>query len=98
ETKEKFKGKHIIDVLTGNASSSVRSYKHDKLEIFGEGNDEGKNEKFWNAVLRQALVRDFLIKDIESYGTLKLSKAGKDFLKKPYSIMLAKDHDYEALD
>lgn len=98
ETKEKFKGKHIIDVLTGNATSSVRSYKHDKLEIFGEGNDEGKNEKFWNAVLRQALVNDFLIKDIESYGTLRLGKAGKDFLKKPYSIMLAKDHDYAAQD
>ena len=98
ETKEKFKAKHIIDILTGNASSSVRSYKHDSLEIFGEGADEGKNEKFWNAVLRQALVRDLLTKDIETYGILKLSKAGKAFLKKPYSIMLAKDHDYETED
>lgn len=98
ETKEKFKAKHIIDVITGNASSSVRSYKHDKLDIFGEGADEGKNEKYWNAVLRQALVTDLLTKDIETYGIIKLGKKGKDFLKKPYSIMLTKDHDYESED
>src|SRR6185312_16265190 len=60
ETKEKFKAKHLLDVIMGIASSSVRSYKHDKLEIFGEGNEEGKDEKHWNAVLRQALVTDLL--------------------------------------
>jgi ATP-dependent DNA helicase RecQ len=98
ETKEKFKAKHIIDVLTGNVSSSVRSYKHDKLEIFGEGAEDGKNDKFWNAVLRQALVLDLLIKDIETYGILRLSKAGKEFIKKPYSLMLTKDHDFDAQD
>lgn len=98
ETKEKFKAKHIIDVLTGNASSSVRSYKHDRLEIFGQGSEEGKNEKFWNGVLRQALVIDLITKDIESYGTLRLSKKGKDFLKKPYSVMMTKDHDFESED
>lgn len=94
ETKEKFKAKHIVDILTGNLSSSVKSYKHDQLEVFGEGNDNGKDEKFWNAVVRQALVLDFIIKDIETYGVLKMAQKGKDFLKKPYSIMLTKDHDY----
>jgi ATP-dependent DNA helicase RecQ len=98
ETKEKFKAKHIIDVLTGNLSSSVRSYKHDKLEVFGQGADDGREEKFWNAVLRQALVNDYLTKDIESYGILRLGKAGKDFLKKPHSLLLTKDHDYAAQD
>jgi ATP-dependent DNA helicase RecQ len=98
ETKEKFKAKHIVDVLTGNATSAVRSYKHDKLEVFNEGSDEGKDEKYWNAIVRQALVTDLLVKDIETYGILRVSKAGKDFLKKPYSIMLAKDHDYSAQD
>jgi ATP-dependent DNA helicase RecQ len=98
ETKEKFKAKHIVDVLTGNLSTAVKSYKHDKLEIFGEGTDDGKEEKFWNAVIRQALVMDFLIKDIETYGVLRLSPAGKAFLKKPHSIMLTKDHDYAAQD
>jgi ATP-dependent DNA helicase RecQ len=96
ETKEKFKAKHIVDILTGTLSSSVKSYKHDRLDSFGSGIEEGKNEKYWNAILRQALVLDFLIKDIETYGVLSVSPAGREFIKKPYSIMLAKDHDYES--
>jgi len=98
ETKEKFKAKHIVDVLTGNLTSAVKSYKHDKLEIFGDGVDDGKEEKFWNAIIRQALVMDYLEKDIETYGVLRLGALGKAFLKKPHSIMLAKDHDYAAED
>ena len=98
ETKEKFKAKHIVDILTGNLSSSVKAYKHDKLEAFGEGNDNGKEEKFWNAIVRQALVLDFISKDIETYGVLKMAQKGKDFLKKPHSIMLTKDHDYASND
>ncbi len=98
ETKEKFKSKHIVDILMGNMSSGVRSYKHDKLELFGHGSEDGKNEKFWNAILRQALVHDYLIKDIESYGTIKISKKGSEFLKKPHSVMFAKDHDYDGND
>ncbi len=94
ETKEKFKAKHIVDIITGNLSSSVKAYKHDKLENFGEGNDNGKEEKFWNAIVRQALVLDYVIKDIETYGVLKLSDSGRAFLKKPHSLMLTKDHDY----
>ncbi|HSY75497.1 MAG TPA: DNA helicase RecQ [Bacteroidia bacterium] len=94
ETKEKFKSKHIVDVILGNLSSSVKSYKHDKLEVFGEGADDGKDEKFWNAVVRQALVMDYLTKDIETYGVMGLGDKGKAFLKKPHSIMLTKDHDY----
>lgn len=94
ETKEKFKARHIVDILIGNLSSTVKAYKHDKLEAFGEGNDNGKDEKFWNAVVRQGLVLDFIVKDIESYGVLKMGQKGKDFLKKPYSVMLTKDHDY----
>lgn len=98
ETKEKFRAKHIVDVITGNLSSAVKSYKHDKLEVFGEGNDDGKDEKFWNAVVRQALVMDYLMKDIETYGVMRLGEKGKAFLKKPHSIMLAKDHDYSGDD
>ena len=94
ETKEKFKPKHLVDVLLGTMSSAVKSYKHDKLEVFGEGVEDGKDEKFWNAVIRQAMVLDYVIKDIEAYGVLALSPLGKNFLKKPHSIMLTKDHDY----
>lgn len=91
--KEKFKAKHIVHVLTGLENSAVKSYKHDQLEVFGEGSEE--DEKYWNAVIRQSLIHRFLIKDIESYGLLRVSDEGKKFLKKPYSIMLTKDHDYD---
>ena len=91
--KEKFKAKHIVHVLTGVENTATKSYKHDQLEVFGEGSEE--DEKYWNAVIRQSLIHKFLIKDIESYGLLSLSDEGKKFLKKPYSIMLTKDHDYD---
>lgn len=92
--KEKFKAKHVINVLTGNLTNSVKSYKHDTLDVFGQGEDE--DEKFWNAAVRQALLAKFLFKDIENYGLLKLDEKGKEFIEKPYSFMLTKDHDYES--
>lgn len=91
--KEKFKAKHIVHVLTGHVNTAIKSYKHDLLELFGDGSEE--DEKYWNAVIRQSLIHRFLIKDIESYGLLRLSDEGKKFLKDPRSIMLTKDHDYD---
>jgi len=94
EVKEKFKAEHISEILAGKASSGVKTYLHHKLEVFGTGKE--KDTKFWGAVLRQALIAKLIIKDIENYGLLKLSEAGLDFLKNPYSFMLTQDHDYEA--
>ena len=92
--QEKFKTEHVAKVLAGVTDSQVKTYKHHKLDIFGCGEDDG-DENFWNAVLRQALVHGFLSKDIENYGTLKITKEGKDYMKKPYEIELTKNHDYE---
>ncbi len=91
--KEQFKDKHIIHVLTGNTNSSIKSYKHDELEIFGQGAE--KDDKFWMAVIRQSLIAGLLQKDIENFGLLKLTEAGKAFLENPTSIMLTEDHNYE---
>ncbi len=88
-----FKAKHIANVLLGKNTAAVKSYKHNKLEIFGKGAD--RDEKYWNAVIKQALIRKLLLKDIDNYGLLKISKAGEAFIKEPFSIMLAQDHDYE---
>ncbi len=88
-----FKAKHIANVLTGKNTAAVKSYKHNQLEIFGSGAD--KDEKYWNAVIKHALIRKFLVKDIDNYGLLKISREGENFIKKPYSVMLAQDHDYE---
>jgi ATP-dependent DNA helicase RecQ len=79
-------------------TATVKSYKHDDLECFAKGAEDEKNEKYWNAVVRHAIINGFLSKDIESYRILKVTKEGKDFLKKPYSIMITRDHDYEGAD
>lgn len=90
--KEKFKADHVSNILSGKITAAIKSYKHHKLEFFGIGED--KDEKFWNMVIRQALIAKFLTKDIENYGLLKLTTKGMEFLEKPTSFMLAEDHDY----
>jgi len=90
--KEKFKADHVSNILSGKVTAAIKSYKHHKLEFFGIGED--KDEKFWNMVIRQALIAKFLTKDIENYGLLKLTTKGMEFLEKPTSFMLAEDHDY----
>jgi ATP-dependent DNA helicase RecQ len=90
--KEKFKADHVANILSGKVTAAIKSYKHHKLEFFGIGED--KDEKFWNMVIRQALIAKFLTKDIENYGLLKLTPKGMEFLENPTSFMLAEDHDY----
>ncbi len=91
--QERFKPEHVANILAGVATSAVKTYKHHHSEFFGAG--EEKDSKFWNAVLRQSLVARLVFKDIENYGLLKLSDKGKEYIDKPYSIMLAQDHDYD---
>lgn len=91
--KQLFKAKHIIGVITGKLSANNKSFKHNQLEVFGKGSEQ--DDKYWNAVIRQMLIERLLVKDIENYGLLKVTPEGQKFLKKPYSIMLTRDHDYE---
>jgi ATP-dependent DNA helicase RecQ len=94
--KEKFKTDHVIDVMLGKSTSEVISYKHDELEVFGCGTDE--EEKTWNAVIRQALINRYLDKDIENYGLLKVTAAGKEFLKNPVSFKVTEDNDFDDME
>ena len=96
ELKEKFKADHVVDVLTGKASGSVKSYNHEQLEIFGIGDEN--DSKFWSAVIRQSLVAGFIIKEIENYGLIKVSEKGHKYINAPYSILLTKNHDYDELE
>lgn len=91
--KQQFKNKHIINIILGKNAATIKSYKHNKLEAFGKGAD--RDERFWNAVIRQTLIERLLTKDIENYGLLKISPEGLEFLKSPRSIMLVDDHDFE---
>lgn len=91
--KEKFKADYVVNMLVGNETSEIQSYKHNELEIFGSGQDE--DEKTWNAVIRQALIAGYLTKDIENYGLLKITPKGKDFMKKPVSFKITEDNEFE---
>lgn len=90
--KQAFKPKDIVDVLLGRINTNTKNYHLDEIEQFGSGAD--RNGLFWNAVLRQAQFEGFLQKEVEQYGILKLTSEGQKYLKSPYSIMVACDHDY----
>ena len=94
--KEKFKADHIIDVLIGKVTSEVKSYKHDELELFGCKSDT--DSKLLNAVVRQAIIGGYLIRDIENYGQLKLTDAGRNFIEHPVSFMVVEDNDFSECD
>ncbi|MCD6333458.1 MAG: DNA helicase RecQ, partial [Bacteroidales bacterium] len=97
DVKESQKSEQVAKVLCGEINSAIKAYKLNQLAIFGQGQE--KDERFWNMVIRQALVAGLLEKDIENYGLLKLTPKGNDFLNKPVSFMLTEDQDYnETLD
>lgn len=98
ESKEKHKVKDIINILMGTLTATGKSYKHNALETWGKGAEDDKDEKFWNAIIRQGIVNGFMAKDIENYGLVKITDKGKDFLKKSYSIKFTRDHDFSNTD
>ena len=96
QLKEKFKAEHIVDILKGNETSDITSYQHDELENYGVASDE--EEKLLHAVIRQAMIAGYISKDIETYGVLKLTPAGKEYLKKPLPFPIVKDTEFEEDD
>lgn len=91
--KEKFKSDYVVNILIGNETAEIQSFKHNELEVFGSGQDE--DEKTWNAVIRQGLIAGYLEKDIENYGLLKISKKGRDFMNKPVSFKITEDNEFD---
>ena len=98
--KENFRSDYIIDFITGKETDEILAHHHEELENFGAGADD--DEKVWNPVIRQALIAGYLKKEVENYGLLKVTAAGKKFLKAPQSFMIVKDAEFneddEALD
>ncbi len=93
--KERFKAKHIVDVLSGKNTSEVSTYRHHQLAEFGSGQDTPP--RLWMAAIRQAIVNGLLYKDIESYGLVKFTEKGKEFVANPpESFSIYKDHDYDS--
>lgn len=95
QTKERFDINHLSALIVGKPTQHVKSYDHDKLDVFSKGKSLNDDENFWKSIVRQTLLHEFLKKDIENPSTFKVSQKGEDFLKKPFSHMLAKDHEYE---
>ena len=87
--KEKHKTDYMINFLTGKETSEIETFGHNELEEFGSGSDESAIT--WDTVIRCALIEHYLSKDIDNYGILKITKKGKDFLKKPVSFKITKD-------
>ena len=86
--KQQFKEDQIIDIITGNKTTSVTKFKHDKLKQFGEGMDY--DAKFWSNIIRTAIFEGLIVKEIENYGLLKITPKGEKYLTNPYNIMTTK--------
>ena len=94
--EETQKAKHYCAFLSGNLTSDIKAYKHNLLPLFGIGKEF--DEHFWNAVIRQVTLGGLLYKDVESFGILKITDAGKAFLANPKSFKLLKQHDFSNTD
>ena len=92
QTNERFGLNHLVNVIRGTEDEYVKSYSHFDLPIYGTGGDEGAD--FWKSVVRQTLIYQYLEKDIDNIGVLKMSKKGLKFLLKPHAVELARDHDF----
>ena len=90
--KENFRSDYVIDFIMGRDTNEIVAHKHHNLEEFGAGEDD--DPKIWNPVIRQALIAGYLKKEVENYGLLKVTSAGKRFIKHPTTFMVVEDHEF----
>ena len=93
KTNEQYKSKEVVNVLVGTVNAMIISHRTDAQDFFGIGSNH--KAAFWMALLRQLLVAGYLRKDIETYGIVKLTDAGRDYLEKPVSFMMTEDHSFK---
>lgn len=94
ETKEHYLTSLMVEFITGKATKEIKDYGFDEYEHFGAGED--KDALFWHSIFRQGMLHGFIEKDIEQYGVLKLTEAGKKFILKPSSVQIAINTNFEA--
>jgi len=95
ELDERFGIDYVVNVILGKANPQIHTFRHDKLKSFGAGLVMEMDANFWNSLIRQMMLEGMIRKDIEEYGLLKITEKGQKFHKKPYSIMVALNHNYE---
>ncbi|MFA6871135.1 MAG: DNA helicase RecQ [Bacteroidaceae bacterium] len=93
DIKENFKSDYVIDILIGNETSEIVAHKHETIEWFGYSDE--KDETYWSAVIRQALISGYISKNVESYGLLKITKKGLDFIDRPVKFMIKENIDFQ---
>jgi len=92
DTKHLYKSKEVIFTLIGRVNAVIKAHRTDSQSFFGCGVDH--DDKYWMALLRQVLVEGMLSKDIETYGVVKITTKGLNFIKKPHSFLMSEDHEY----
>ena len=90
---DKFKTDHLEAVLTGKTTAQVKSYGHNKLPLFGEGDEH--DAKFWGAVIRHGLIMGLIDKSIENYGLISVNEKGLEFINNPLPVTITGDHNYD---
>lgn len=95
---ERFGINYIVDMVQGKNNPQIKTYRHDKLPVFGSGKIMEMDDSFWQSLIRQMMLEDFIRKDIEEYGLLKITDNGRNFLKNPYPIKVAINHQYKETD
>ena len=93
EVDEKFGMKHLINILRGSNDQQINMFGHDQLSIYAKGKDFDSRE--WKSIFSQLLVHDFILKDIEDYGVIKLTEKGRQFRSEGQAIQLIKFQDFE---
>ena len=94
--KERFKADHVINVMRGRATNNIKSYQQDELEVFGCA--QHADEKYLNAVIRQAIIAGYLDRDIENYGLIKVTAEGQQFAQNPHSFKIVEDNEFKEED
>ena len=94
-TEQRFDCEHIADVLTASENQYVKSYEHDQLDVYGKGLEINETREYWISTIRQLVIFNYLEKDIENYGVIRLGEKGANYLNDPYPVTLHKDHNFD---
>ena len=94
--KERLKAKEIVKIIIGESNTLIKQHKAESLQVYGQG--KAKSKHFWHSVIRQAMVQKLLTKEIETYGIIKISEKGRDFISNPTEFLLTEDHNYDEIN
>ncbi|MFZ4474157.1 MAG: RecQ family ATP-dependent DNA helicase [Saprospiraceae bacterium] len=93
DLNENYLMKTIVDFILGRETKEMKDYGFSELDNFGVG--EGKDEHYWNSILRHAMINNLIFKEIEQFGILKVSDTGRAYLKDPQPIAITINHNFD---